>query len=262
MHTLRRPKIELQNYENVYRYYRTHEPNSATSWFGYHAMDMMMSPVVTYEPGAEDDIHDHMASGGLMVMEPNHQLDTDQYVIAALAASEPLLRPLQGRTYVLTRPDIPGSNLFIRLGVDTMGAIPAWREKDDRDKTEEARLLRADATALLLDTCVHRMINLRNHGALFAEGTRNTGDVSQLLRFRHGASNIILSATQQGADVLALTIAVHYPENDKKIRRHASVRIGRLVRNAPTTREEATNYTTRVQSAVQRCLDYTFGRTA
>ena len=255
---MRRPEIKLENYEAVYRYYRDHGQFGPTSWLGYHAMSLMMSPEVSYEVGAKDEIRDHIASGGKVIVTPNHLLNTDQYVVAAIVATERVLHPLQGITFVLSRPDILASNFIQRRGVDTMGAIPVWREKDDKDKTEAARQLRAKATAMAVETCVHRIVELGDHGALFRESTRNTGDPRQLLPFKHGASNIILAANSAGANVLALPIAVRYPDSSHKIRRHAEVRIGRLVQDPPTTAEEAALYTTANQGAVQECLNYLY----
>lgn len=255
MRLLRRPEIRLDNYEEVYRYYRDHR-QPAIAELGYRAMSTFMNPTVTYEEGAEDEIHDHILSGGQVVIAPNHLLNTDQYNIAALAASERVLHPLKRHTFVLARPDILSKNMAQRIGVDAMGAIPAWREKDDKDKTEEARQLRSAATAMLLETCVYRIVEHGDHAALFKEGTRNNGDVSRLLPFRNGGGNIVYEARRQGANVRTLPVAQRYRVVDGKAKkRRADIRIGRLVDMPPQTRDEVPAYTARTQADVQRLLD-------
>lgn len=211
---MKKPPVTLENYETVYEYYRNYQPPRLAAKLGYRAMHMAFPANVHYARDAEAQIGGLLDEGVRLILSANHQSDNDQYVIAGLAHSQPVLRQLRGETFIPSKAPLFRSPA-LRRGVDIMGAIPAFRDADVRgsdEVSEETRLLQKAAKEGLLSTATYLMLERHKHMGIFPEGTRNTGDSTTLLKLRDGIAQIACRVSEAAA-VAVVPVGVSYDCN-------------------------------------------------
>ncbi len=172
---MKKPEVTLENYEAVYEYYAQYKQPRVGAYVGHKAMSLMFKPQVEYASGAEDAIQDLVRNpNARSIVALNHLSDNDQYVVAAMAQREKVLRPMAGNTFIQSKEVLfhhPNQLLrpILRRGVDIMGAVPAFRKKDVTEGQED---LRRAATAEMIRTSIDKLRAGQNM-AIFPEGTRN-----------------------------------------------------------------------------------------
>lgn len=228
-----RPKVTLENSEEVYQFYTDYRPNKIANRLGHLGMSLAFRPRVSYDPGAPEAITEMLQSGTRILMAINHLRFIDQFTIASMAQREKVLRPMTGNTFIPAKKSL--YNPALRYGLDIMGAVPTFRAKDvlnrDGSVDEVKTLPRKLATKRLIATSIER-INDGNHMAIFPEGTRNDeedADVTRLQRLSPGIG-IIACGLDQDVNYALLPVGMFYGRHGEPTKtNHPYVHIGRPI---------------------------------
>jgi 1-acyl-sn-glycerol-3-phosphate acyltransferase len=210
-----RPKVELPNYVEVYKYYRERDPNPRVARAAHYLVSKKLKPHVAFAPGAQEQIVDHLKNGKKLLTATNHVHALDPFHIASAMQTEHVFAPMIARTVIAARPDLFSAGLNNGLGLgrralDGVGGFPAFRSKDlgeDADETE--RLLQHGAADAMIDTAVvkvDRGFNL----TMFGEGERNKVDPKVVRPILRGIG-IIFSEVQQAQGLAMLPGGLYYP---------------------------------------------------
>lgn len=203
-----RPKIELDNYAEVYSYYREHKQGPRVAKVLHTVLGLAFRGKLGFSPGAEEQLESIFIRNRGVVLAANHVKGIDPCVIAALPARRKSLKPLTGTAFIPAKPSIfiPG----VRHVVDGLGAVPVWRKKDA--KTPEQHAILGNANRALLATCVAKM-DQGEHMAIFPEGTRNKIDPLKVQQLQGGIGLMVcrVSKVEQPAIV---PIGIYYPDNN------------------------------------------------
>ena len=184
------PEIAPENYEAVYQYFETFEPNLRIQNLGFAVMHAMYSSEVHYQNGMDSRIHSHLAVGGNVILAPNHQSNADTPTIAGLVYEEPF-ELLRNTTNIPAKADMfewPVLGKFF----PHMRAHPTWRKVDFPD-TPEGKVLRDAATDRLI------LLNIEglDHGenaALFTQATRKKKQPHVIEEIKPGIARISIGA--------------------------------------------------------------------
>jgi 1-acyl-sn-glycerol-3-phosphate acyltransferase len=251
---MKRPEVKLENYQAVYDFYKHYRSPRLAYQIGHRAMAAVYRPDVHYAPGAQDVIANHLQTGTRLILASNHVNNQDQYIVAAMAQREKVLRPMRGRTFIPAKESL-FQNPLLRLGVDFMGAIPTFRQKDvsgtdSNDETANAKqALQRSAASRLLGVSVQR-ITSGDHIAIFPEGTRNTGDVTQVQPAKRGISVIV--GGLEDIPVALVPTGIFYGQGDDFDKRRPTVFVdiplGRSFLQSPSL-------LTDIQTSLQSSLD-------
>jgi 1-acyl-sn-glycerol-3-phosphate acyltransferase len=206
-----KPKVKLENYEQVYEYYRSYNPSELATKIGFWAMAKIAKPTVSYDKEAKDSILDLLSSGSRLIVTPNHLNNKDQYVICALARREEPLVPLIGNTVSYAKAEL-FKNSLVRRGVEIMGGVPVFRSSDVDSDDTQARQTQPRATDALTDMALTRMIG-GSHLAIFPEGTRNTVDHKRVQDLKPGVA-IIAGKLSTESTVGIVPFGLQYRANE------------------------------------------------
>ena len=222
---MKKPSVTLENYNQVYDFYAHYRSPWLAYQIGHRAMAAVYRPDVHFAPGAQDVISGHFQSGTRLILASNHVNNQDQYIVAAMAQREKVLQPMRGNTFIPAKESL-FQNPLLRLGVDFMGAIPTFRQKDvsgveSDDETAKAKQsLQRSAASRLLDVSIQRIIS-GDHMAIFPEGTRNTGDVTQVQPVKRGIS--IIADGLEDVPVAVVPAGIFYGQGDGFDKRRPTV---------------------------------------
>lgn len=268
---MRRPTVELTNYESVYRYYEPHEQSQTFARFAHLLFAKVFRIDLSVAPGADDAVRDLVASGTRLVVSPNHITADDQYVIVSLAQHMAALRPLRGRTFIPAEPSLfirPGlSGRLLRRSVDGLGALPTFRLEDLRrrgiERTAEIEDLHRRCTLQASEVQVAKLV-AGQHMAGFWEGTRNRTDYRRVQPLKKGMAHTAIAAAES-VDMAVLPVGFSYggepddyarPELPGK--RRPIVHVGMPI---PVTTRDAAELVGQVHPAIQRCVDVVVSKT-
>ena len=213
---MKRPDVELDNYQAVYDYYENHDQNKAFARFAHKALGAVYRPKISMDDNVEDVLNEEIKSGSRIVVAPNHITSDDQYLVVSIAEKIKSLHPLRGNTFIpsepslFTRPGIKGK--LLRNAVDELGAIPTFRLEDLRRKnvevTEDIKETHRLSMLKASQTQESKLIR-GSHMAGFLEGTRNRVNHQEVQPFKKGMGHTILKASEQ-ANVLILPVGMYY----------------------------------------------------
>lgn len=229
LHLMKRPEVSLQNYSRVYEFYEHYRPPTVAYQLGHRALAQVYKPAVNFDPGAKEAIAQHLEGSTRLILASNHVNNQDQYIVAAMAQRERVMRPMRGRTFIPAKESL-FHNPLLRRGVDYMGAIPAFRQKDIDtsglgDEAGELRwCLQRNAAQRLLDISVAR-IQRGDHMAIFPEGTRNTGDAVRVQTVKRGIGEIVCGVGDD-VPVAIVPMGIYYGEGVDFDKRRPTVSVG------------------------------------
>ncbi|AOW93192.1 acyltransferase [Rhodococcus sp. WMMA185] len=224
-----RPEVSLENYGDVYEFYRDHQQNRVLAKLAYAALYAKYRPRVRYADGAEARLVELLNLGTVLIIAANHISHSDQYTLAATAWKSPLRRVI-GRTRVLAKDE-----LFVdpdlRKKLDMMGSIPVFRSKNHGLRAV------ADAGRLMMDISADRL-SRGDCLAIFPEGTCNEEDQTTLQSINSGIGHIVKRAGERGVSPVLLSIGISYGPDahgpDTENVKSASVYVGQPVSDLPT----------------------------
>jgi 1-acyl-sn-glycerol-3-phosphate acyltransferase len=228
---MKKPAIKLENYENIYEYYKDHKQNYSFARLGHAAMAAVFRPRVEYASDVKETVGRLLEQGKQLIIASNHVTGDDQYVVAAMAQREKALHQMRGKTFIPSKEPL-FRNPLLRRAVDGMGAIPTFRSKDIEDPTlspEEAELkkqTRRSAAKMLIDTAIYKM-QRGEHMSIFPEGTRNPEQPKQVQDLMPGIG-IIACGASEAVDVSILPTALYYGA-DRENRFTPKVYIGDII---------------------------------
>ncbi|MEV0948058.1 lysophospholipid acyltransferase family protein [Rhodococcus sp. NPDC049939] len=224
-----RPEVSLENFGEVYEFYRDHQQNRLLAKLAYASLYVIYRPRIRYAEGAKAHLEALLKSGAVLIVAANHVTHSDQYTLAATAWNSPLRRVI-GRTRVLAKDDLfvdPG----LRKKLDMMGSIPVFRSKNHG--------LRAVAAAgkLMMDISAERL-RRGDSLAIFPEGTCNEEDPTQLQLINSGIGHIAKRAVDRGVSPVLLSVGISYGPDaqgpDTENVKSASVYIGQPFPDLPS----------------------------
>jgi hypothetical protein len=253
---VKKPDIELANFEAVYNFSENFRPNPLIAWLGHKGMNAYAPADLGFEGSAEAEIDELFESGTRMLLSMTHSSESDQYSVISGVEESETLRRLRGHAHIPAKESVfhmgsidkpvigrivnPLLNRTVRFGVYHMGAIPTFRRKDvfgegnvivDQDR--ELLNLQTAASQRLLDLRV-KLIRNGNHEGSFDEGTRNQVNWRRVQPLKRGRVDLINSLGED-VPIAILPIGLYYPEKqvgESKIKRdyrHPAVHIGRPI---------------------------------
>lgn len=260
-----RPKVELANYEAVYRYYETHKQNMAFARFAHFVLARVYRMDLTWDDGAPEAIAAAIQSGTRLIISPNHVTADDQYVIVAFAERLEALRPLRGKAFIPAEPSLFSrrgrKGKMLRWAVDELGALPTFRLTDLKRRnieiTEESKATQHAATIRASEIQVAKL-EAGEMMAGFWEGTRNRTDHRVVQPLKKGMAHTAIAAAEN-VPVAILPAGIYYggepedydrPEVPAKYRPH--VHIGMPL---PVDTTDPEVLTKRVFGEIQHCVD-------
>lgn len=267
---MKRPDVDLDNFEAVYRYYESHDQNMPFARFAHLVFAKVFRIDLSVDEGATDVIRDSMASGTRMIISPNHLTGDDQYVIVALAQHLEALHPLRGKTFIPSEPSLFARSGFkgrmLRRAVDGLGAMPTIRSKDLRrqgvEQTEEVVELHRRAMVAASDAQVAQLIR-GQHMAGFWEGTRNRTDYRVVQPLKKGMAHTAIAAAGS-VNVAILPVGfsyggepADYKHPDLPGKHKPLVHVGMPI---PVETSDANELVEIVYPAIQRCVDVVVAR--
>lgn len=203
-----RPKIQVENYQAVYDYYRTHRQGKLAAKVLHGALGTAFRAKIGFEKDAAQKISEIFESGRTVVLASNHVKAVDPCVIAALPSRSDVMKPVNGTTFIPAKPSIFKVGAVRRL-VDGLGAVPVWRDGDIDPSTQKTAY--ASASRVMLTTCVAKM-NAGEHMAIFPEGTRNKIDPARVQELKGGVGLMICKVSKVEQPAI-IPIGIHYDES-------------------------------------------------
>lgn len=192
---MKRPQVTLENYKEVYDYYRQYEQPSKALKLAYGAFNSMLHPRVTLAEGAQDDL-DRIKEESVPHFYIFNHLSRFDYPIFASTLHQ--VSPDDIGTIRTMGADFnfrwPGFRPNFQLGggslLDLIGAIPVFRSID----YPEADLHPVQEE---LFNCVRDCLAAGKKAAAAPEGKLNkTDDPVTLIRFRSGVAEVISRTTE------------------------------------------------------------------
>ncbi len=234
---MNKPAVRQENYQELYEYYLSYQPNKYKSELGYLGMHLATRSRVHFQDDSKAQIEHHLKNGVQLILTPNHVSDFDQFVIAGLAHSQKVLRPLRGETIIPAKYDLFGGkpkvqfiqDFFDEHGlIDLMGAIPTFRTPSGVVLTPEQEELQVDSTLALGRLTEFLMIERGKHLAMYPEGTRNKNAPRTVQRLRNGVGHTAVNVGQH-AKVAIVPVGVSYEEDFTLGINRPEVVIGELI---------------------------------
>lgn len=220
-----KPKVSLENYQEVYDWYEQYRQPQAVTKLAYAALDRMYKPAVHFAPGAQHERDELRSYGTPQIFVFNHLTNTvDQFVASAIAHQ--VVPEDVGNTRVLAKDEMfhslkPGHkvvNKAARNFVDMMGAVPVFRKKnysqisgtvdlgqDDVSYELQIQHDRVDAASAAMLASTGNMVAAGQNLAVFAEGSYNKVDPQVVQKLRPGFARTALHAIAQGRQEVAIT---------------------------------------------------------
>lgn len=197
---MRRPKVRVDNIDDVAAFYAEHRPKRAVAAAGYLGMRAIFHPRVRYQEGAQDSIKEILADKSQRLMlVGNHLSNIDPVTLAAMA-TRPTFWPMIGKTFILAKTPL-FRNPALRLAVDELGAVPIFGSSY---VTEEERAV--DRHSALTRVYADR-ISQGEHPAAYAGRRKKEGDLTKIDTVGKGLGHIICAVDEEvGVHVLPVGI--------------------------------------------------------
>lgn len=247
-----KPRVALENYQQLYDHYGSRRPNRLANRILHAALGAIIRPQVSFAAEAEEDVANLLASNVTLVLASNHVSNFDPPVIAAMAQRERVIRPMRGKTSVLSK-----NSLFkqpLRPIIDQLYAIPTFRAGEatraDGSVDEARTALQRAASQRVQDMSVDLLDN-GIHMAIFPEGTRNKQDPTMVQRVKHGLGDIVCRVAPE--TMLAIVpMGIYYGPGEHSTNLRPSVYIDNPLRGPFSDPGEVTSF---AQEALQRSVD-------
>lgn len=269
---MKRPPVELTNFESVYRFYAAHDQNRVFARIAHLLFAKVFRLDLSTADGAEAAIDSALAEDTRLIVSPNHITGDDQYVIVSLAQRLAALRPLRGRTFIPSEPSLFRRSGFagrmLRRSVDGLGAMPTFRSEDLRrqglEGTEDVEARRRRCMLAASDAQVEKL-QRGDHMAGFWEGTRNRVDYRVVQPLKKGMAHTAIAAARS-VKVAVLPVGFYYGSEPEDYRRPdvpgkytPHVHVGMPI---PVATSEAADLVDLVHPAIQDCVDVVVERAA
>lgn len=263
---MKRPDVKLDNFEEVYDFYETHEQSKVFARIAHVLLARRYRVTVTCDEGVEEAIRTELRAGSRVIISPNHITADDQYVIVSLVQEVPALHPLRGNTFIPAEPSLfvrPGvAGRMLRRAVDGLGALPTFRLEDLKrqgiELTDEIRSVHQRSMLKSSDAQVSKLIR-GSFMAGFWEGTRNRTDYRVVQPLKNGMGHTAIAASKE-VRVLLLPMGIYYGGEPSDYRRprvpkpHAPhVHLGMPI---PVETGSAGELVALVHPAIQSCVDH------
>lgn len=251
--SINRPhNFTLENYSEIYEYYRTYTPDTNKIKFAANVLRLLYNPRVSITEDSLQTIVEHADQKKPIIYTLNHLRMRDQFVVGTATWALPELRQnlLQG----VVIPAKPGyftgtSNLPLPTTLlEDVGMMPVFRATEAHGK--DSRLFR-ESTQAYLETCAFQLsrgINL----LVSPEGTRNTIDPKRIQALKHGVAKTALRACELGVQPMVIPSAVYY-EDEKLGFYKPRVHFGEPF--VPNSTESVSAITTTLRHRLQLALD-------
>lgn len=204
-----RPEITLDNYSDVYEYYKDYDNDGKILGFAYHAFNKILRPRVSFAPGAKEDLDQINTESKPHIYIFNHLSKWDYFIFAATLdqiAPEDIgnIRTM-GADFNFRGPKITPSQIQAGPLVDYIGGIPVFRRMDYPDAELH------DVQDKLFDCVAHSIISGKKAAAA-PEGKINvTNDPTKLLKVHSGVGEVATRAARTlGSDVAITPIGLCY----------------------------------------------------
>jgi hypothetical protein len=269
---MKRPKVELENFEEVYEFYERHEQSQVFARFAHFALARVYRPDVTCDEGVQETIHDELRSGSRLILSPNHLTSDDHYIIASLAEKFDSLHSLRGNTFIPSKPlffNCPGfkGKLQRRL-FDGLGALPAFRLEDLHRQgveiTDEIDQIYQQSIIRASEAQVAKIVR-GSHMAGFWEGTRNMTDHRVVQQLKKGIGYTAIVASND-VRVLLLPVGMYYggeptdyQKQDVPDKYIPQIHVGMPI---PVETTKTDELVTLLHPAIQGCVDVAVARAA
>lgn len=209
--SLERPKqFTLENYAEIYNYYRLYIPDANKIKFAANVLRLVYNPETSISDENLAEVAEHTNAERPIIYALNHVRMRDQFVVGTAIWAIPELR-----SNVLNGVIIPAKPGYFtgtsRLPLPTtlledVGMMPVFRATEAHDK--DSQLFR-ESTLAYLSTCAFQLsqgINL----LVSPEGTRNTKDPTRIQTLKQGVAKTAVLACELGAQPMILPSAVYY----------------------------------------------------
>lgn len=216
---MRAPEVTINNYLEVYNYYRQRDPSPAVANLGHFIAGLLYHPKVEYQPGAKSRIFEQVGEVKRPVLiVPNHIYRSDVMHLPAILQREGVFRPLRTNTVIVAQsPLFQGAS---RLLYDRLGAIPAFRKKDtagmglDEDTRKALHVLAKSELASVIGSKIDKGFST----AIFSEGERNLNneesDPRKVQPLKNGIIDMINAATDPEG-LMIVTAGFAYMEDGR-----------------------------------------------
>lgn len=169
---MKRPKVSIENYDQVYSYFEQYRQPVRTTKLAYAVMDRVFHPTVLLAPGVDQELDDFRQNDTRQFMVFNHLSNkVDQFVAASIVRR--IVPEDVGRTRVIAKDSVFNDPRYPRSFAEAMGTIPAFRTVDHGDKVPSQLVQRA---ATRLGECVNYLLTDGQNIASYQEGTNNKGE--------------------------------------------------------------------------------------
>jgi 1-acyl-sn-glycerol-3-phosphate acyltransferase len=199
------PKLKPENYEQVYSHFEDFEPNKRIQDIGFAVMHATYASEVHYQADSDKIMSKHLGEGGSVILAPKHQSNADTPTIAGLVYEEPF-KFMRGTTIIPAKATMFDWPLLGRF-FPHMLAHPTFRSKDFAD-TEEGKQLRYAVTDRLINFNIN-YVNDGGNSAIFAEGTRDKANPSQIKNLKSGIGRIAVGV-KDPSSLLILPAGIAY----------------------------------------------------
>lgn len=191
MSKIEKPPVTIDNIPEVYDYYQNNPVNEHVTRFGYKAFSTIFrSTVSLWNENAGEYLDEQLESGKQLILAANHLNTYDQFLLASLTYKVDSLEPLIGNTFIPAKTNL-FQNKPLRWAVEQLGAIPAYRGKDFKDREDPRRIISKDG---LVRTSTMRIDGGQSMG-IYPEQTRNRSDHHRVQDLRRGIGEIICMST-------------------------------------------------------------------
>lgn len=182
------PELVPENYQAIYDYFGSFEPNQHIQRLGFWLMHAAYRSDVHYRNGADEAIQQHLAAGGSIIVAPNHQSNADTPTIGSLIY-EPAFAPIRGNVIAPGKTALFGWPVVGKL-LRHLLVHPTFRSKDFTPD-EKSQALRKEVTNRLIQFNIDH-INSGGSLAIFAEASRNKAKPQEVQPLKSGLGRIAM----------------------------------------------------------------------
>jgi 1-acyl-sn-glycerol-3-phosphate acyltransferase len=128
---MHRPRVRLDNYDKVYDFYRQYAPGDNTARMLHGVIKRLFRPQVMFVGDAQPAIERLLSDGRTLVLAANHLNVLDPFNLVAAVCHDPVLRPIAQNVFIPAKSGVQAVPVIRHL-VDSLGAVPVFREKKNR----------------------------------------------------------------------------------------------------------------------------------
>ncbi len=226
MSSLKRSDITIENYAEIYAYYRQYEIDKRFTKAVHAVLSQVYHPEVTFSEGTQEFIESQRDQGKPVILAANHVRYIDHNVAAAALSRTPDVTHFVGNTFVLAKAEYFQSARD-RWHTERVGCVPVFRSQDvPRDQ----HMLVGRAASELVKMSVEKLSQGLNLFC-FPEGTRNKGDRitgawEAIQPVEAGIGHIATKAWRSGVDVGIVPVGIAYGASSRLDWRSPAVHFG------------------------------------